>query len=500
MGDIKSTLMTGGGCAAIFAGIMAGWKYIQEIFHYIIGIFIGTSILKEDAGSAAMAYAFSKAIKSPLGQRIFGGHECYVHPKRWSETVVYEGLTSDPVLIKYGRQYALVSLVGSQGRSAADIGEVNIYGNLLMIRYFRWFFNIEQFIIDAADFYNTEKRQRNGDNNMKKKRRSRFKITRCSSKYTVHENEKVPPGTESGPATIRDEGWIEQMIITGAFKLLKWQREDLQMKPEDGQSPFTGYPFPDKIGEAIQELQCWLSNEKWFRSKSIPWRRGWVLAGKPGSGKSTLTRALAMTFDMPIYIFDLSSMTNNEFVGGWESMMSNTPCIALIEDIDAVFNKREYVGSLTQGVPHLTYDCLLNCISGVKQADGVFLIVTTNFIEKIDDALGVPQEGEKSTRPGRIDKVIQLGNMEEPQRRCLANHILSDYPQFIEETIGLGEGETAAQFQSRCAQIALNQFWKDERFKSKTIEIMHFDSTPKAEPTRDGELANVSQVPWTGKI
>lgn len=494
MTDIKTMLISGGGLAAVAAGIIAAWGYIRTAFRYIVGVVIGTSVLKDEAGNAAMAFAFSRAIKSPLGMRVFGGYESYVHPKRWNEAVGYEGLSSDPILVKYGRQFALVSLRGNSGMNEANIGESHGRGgSVLTIRYLRWFFNIEQFTIDALDYYNSEKRQRNGETKPKKRRRTRFKIVRYSGKGTTHNEDSKSDYNQveaPTPAVTKDGGFIEQMIMTGAFKLLKWQREDLQMKPEEGQSPFTGYPFPDEVGEAIKELQCWLANEKWFRSKSIPWRRGWLLYGPPGTGKSTLVRALGMFFDLPVYIFDLSSMTNNDFVRSWDQMMSNTPCIALVEDMDAVFNGREYVGSMTQGVAHLTYDCILNCISGVKAADGVFLIVTTNHVDKMDVALGIPNKDGKSTRPGRIDKAIHLGNMAEPQRKLLAQHILSDYPELVEETVKLGEGETAAQFQARCAQLALGKFWTDEKFRN--VEVMHFEDRP---PKATDEFAQYFEQP-----
>ena len=252
---------------------------------------------------------------------------------------------------------------------------------------------------------------------------------------------------------------VEKMIMNGAYRLLKWNREDLQLKPEDGATPFTGYPFPESIQTSIKELQLWLENEKWFRSKSIPWRRGWLLYGLPGTGKSTLVRALGMTFDLPIFIFDLSRLNNESFSHEWETAMTNTPCIVLIEDIDGIFDGRKNISIGNSNQQTLTFDCLLNHISGVKQSDGIFLIITTNHIDKLDNALGVPDSIGKSSRPGRIDKVIHLGLMEREQRLMLANHILSDYPSLIEETVNLGEGETAAQFQNRCANIALNKFW-----------------------------------------
>ena len=54
----------------------------------------------------------------------------------------------------------------------------------------------------------------------------------------------------------------------------------------------------------------------------------------------------------------------------------------------------------------LTFDCLLNCLDGVERTDGIFTIVTTNDISKVDPALGQPRklpDGTTefiSTRPG----------------------------------------------------------------------------------------------------
>lgn len=472
-------LATGGGIAAVGAIAVAGWNYIRTAWRYLVGIVIGEAILKDEAGQAAMAFAFSSAKRSPIGRRVFGGYEAYVHPKRWSETVGYESIGGDPVLIKYKGQYALLSLGGNDVGSNGAIGNYDNNADIIKLRYFRWFFNALDFTNDAIEYYNSEKRQeKDGKNKSKKKRINRFKVIRLAGRSSggtrVVEASNGSDKPEA-PARKQDNWKTDKMIMLGVHKLLKWNREDLQVKTEDGKSPFTGYPFPDEVGEAITELNGWLSNEKWFRSKSIPWRRGWLLHGHPGTGKSTLVRALGMSFDLPVHVFDLAGMTNSEFTEAWDTMMSNTPCIALIEDIDAIFDGRTYVGSTTAGVQHLTFDCLLNCISGVKQADGVFMVVTTNHIEKLDAALGVPDANGKSSRPGRIDKAIYLGLMAEPQRRLLAQHILSDFPELIEETIKNGDGETAAQFQNRCAQLALSKFWSDKKFLEKPVEVMHFD-------------------------
>jgi hypothetical protein len=50
--------------------------------------------------------------------------------------------------------------------------------------------------------------------------------------------------------------------------------------------------------------------------------------------------------------------------------------------------------------------------------------------------------------------------MGESERRRLAQHILADWPDLTEALIVAGEGQTAAQFQERCAQIAMSKFWE----------------------------------------
>ncbi len=141
---------------------------------------------------------------------------------------------------------------------------------------------------------------------------------------------------------------------------------------------------------------------------------------------------------------------------GWRDMMSHTPCIAIIEDIDSVFDKRK---NLTGD---LTFDCLLNCIDGVERSDGVFLIITTNYLEKIDSALAQIDNG-KATRPSRIDRVIEMTNPDKNGLYKIANRILKEYPDMINNVVIDGYNDTGAQFQERCVKFALDRFWKEKQ-------------------------------------
>ena len=108
---------------------------------------------------------------------------------------------------------------------------------------------------------------------------------------------------------------------------------------------------------------------------------------------------------------------------------------------------------------NLTFDCLLNCLDGVERADGVLLVITTNRLDKLDPALGVPKS-QISTRPGRIDRVLELRDLDDTGRRQLCQRILHEWPETWEETARLGAGETGAQFQERCTQLALTKHWE----------------------------------------
>jgi hypothetical protein len=304
------------------------------------------------------------------------------------------------------------------------------------------------------------------------------------------------------------------------YRLLAHSPDQLGKAPLYDGRALDNLIFPERIKKLIQEIELWRSNRDWYRSRAIPWKRGWLLYGPPGTGKTALARAFAEDLNMPIYVFNLAQMSNHELMKAWADMQVNVPCIALIEDIDNVFHGRENVARRLQPMPlllprrngdeegrdmppptPLTFDCLLNCLDGVERSDGIFTIVTTNDISKIDPALGQPRRlpdgGMEfiSTRPGRIDKAVELTFMEAQDRKRMAKRILGEYPQehanmleFIDRYPDLQE--TPAQFQERCGQIALACFWKEQQAHAETLRNgTHLQAAPA--PGERRELVKV---------
>jgi chaperone BCS1 len=92
-----------------------------------------------------------------------------------------------------------------------------------------------------------------------------------------------------------------------------------------------------------QEIESFLSVESadWYRKKGIPYRRGYLLHGPPGTGKTSFTEAIAGECKLNLCYLNLSAGTVND--DGLNRLLGETPSrsIILLEDIDAVFVGRE---------------------------------------------------------------------------------------------------------------------------------------------------------------
>lgn len=227
------------------------------------------------------------------------------------------------------------------------------------------------------------------------------------------------------------------------------------MRDAESPSPFADLYYNEEIMGYVEQARQWLNKRDWYLERGIPHRRGWGLIGPGGTGKTSLARAVAKELDIPLHQFYLSTMSDQEFIEFWSGVVS--PAMILLEDFDNVFHGREPVGK-TQ----LTFDCVLNQISGVNSSSGIFLVVTTNDVTKIDPAMGISYEGGISTRPGRIDTVIEVGGLNEVGRRKMATRVLKDWPELIDPLVNHYVDATPAQFQELCLQAALRRMHKDE--------------------------------------
>ena len=150
----------------------------------------------------------------------------------------------------------------------------------------------------------------------------------------------------------------------------------------------------------VSDVKEFLASGNWYYDRGIPYRRGYLLYGRPGSGKSSFVRALAGELDYNIAILNLSErgLTDDRL----NFLLTIVPrrTLVLLEDADAAFNGRTSTDADGYRGAHVTFSGLLNAIDGVASAEERVLFLTTNHIDRLDSAL---------IRPGRVDMTIRLG-------------------------------------------------------------------------------------------
>ncbi len=152
------------------------------------------------------------------------------------------------------------------------------------------------------------------------------------------------------------------------------------------------------LEELLDDVREFFSMKEWYKRRGIPYRRGILLHGPPGNGKSTFASALAGELGLNLCICSLSnsSLNDDELQETLRKMPKES--ILLLEDIDAAFVQREKgEESKTNKV---TFSGLLNALDGAVAYEGSLVLMTTNHKEKLDPAL---------TRPGRIDISLHIG-------------------------------------------------------------------------------------------
>lgn len=427
-------------------GLMALWRQVQAFLERLVSTVIVTARFDGSVGMAVSAFCWNKLHHGPSGNRRFIGTHVFVRPTDRHEMVALECPPVQSMLFMAGRAPVFVRCQSGEKRG----GDPQVMDGI-SICYFRGSLDLDAFIVKAVSFLN-ERKQKTGSDV-----KQRFAIYRKRGRSRKHQQfgnmeNSQPRGSSPVTATGMREG--EEFEF---YRIVGWTRD--QLGQTVSKSAMRSVAFPKEVIELIEEARVWRDSEKWFKEHGVPWRRGWQLNGRPGTGKTTLVRGVGWELDLPVYLFDLGTMDNSELVEEWDNMLSCAPAIALFEDIDNIFHGRENILGEESG---LTFDCLLNCISGVQTADGILVVITTNDVSKIDHALGVADKNGMSTRPGRIDRVVELKNIDAECRTKVAEAILGDWPEEVGSIVLAGDGDTPAQFSERCTKLALALFNRDK--------------------------------------
>ncbi|XP_076685315.1 mitochondrial chaperone BCS1 isoform X2 [Andrena cerasifolii] len=188
----------------------------------------------------------------------------------------------------------------------------------------------------------------------------------------------------------------------------------------------------DIAERVINDCREFINTPAWYSDRGIPYRRGYLLYGPPGCGKSSFITALAGELERGICVLNLSERGLTDDRLNHLLAMAPQQTIVLLEDIDAAFSSREEskdVKGAYDGLNRVTFSGLLNCLDGVASAEARILFMTTNYLERLDPAL---------VRPGRVDVKEYIG-------WCSARQVEQMFLRFYKNA-GDRANEIAAQF------------------------------------------------------
>ncbi|BFZ54247.1 Complex III assembly protein translocase and chaperone [Savitreella phatthalungensis] len=182
----------------------------------------------------------------------------------------------------------------------------------------------------------------------------------------------------------------------------------------------------------LDDVKDFLNSRAWYRARGVPYRRGYLLHGPPGSGKTSFINALAGELGYDICVLNLSErgLTDDRL----NHLLQNVPqnAVVLLEDIDAAFGGRrpeEFEGtagasgarqqSQERGFAgsNVTFSGLLNALDGVASSEERLTFLTTNHPELLDPAL---------IRPGRVDMREYLGDAADEQVKSMFTRFYGD--------------------------------------------------------------------------
>jgi hypothetical protein len=199
-----------------------------------------------------------------------------------------------------------------------------------------------------------------------------------------------------------------------------WQYLGSRLKRD----PWTLF-FPAPIQDGVSgEVATYLKSESAYRQLGVPWRRGYLFHGPPGTGKSSFISALAAEHDLPVYLLQNLGGSSSAGSGGVEggeggggiyggalprddqllSLLNSCarPSIVVLEDLDTTAAALRGDGAS----PRISG--LLNALDGIASTDGRIIIATANRVELIPPAL---------RRPGRFDREIHFDQMSDVEKQ-----------------------------------------------------------------------------------
>jgi chaperone BCS1 len=228
---------------------------------------------------------------------------------------------------------------------------------------------------------------------------------------------------------------------------------------------------PGEKEHLVKDIENFRRSKQLYARLGVPYHRGYLLHGPPGTGKTSLVSAVAANFGLSIYSINLSDFNDRTLMNAVNRVAHNS--VLLFEDIDCMKSSNSRVSSSSNpnDAPHpqnekenareqngVTLSGLLNVLDGFYAPTNVLFMMTTNRIEALDEAL---------LRPGRIDYKLYLGKASDRQKIELYRKFFPESSEIEAEVFvsNYPSAETMAEFQG----LLLTKLEEDHESSERSV-------------------------------
>lgn len=201
--------------------------------------------------------------------------------------------------------------------------------------------------------------------------------------------------------------------------------------------------------EILKEIETFWSKKDVYQEHGFLWKRGIMLYGPPGSGKTSLLQMVSNRIieKEGIAVYVSNPHTATIALKQFRQIQPDTPVVLMLEDIDAII--KEYGES-----------ALLALLDGELQIDNVLSIATTNYPELLDPRI--------VNRPSRFDIVRKIGMPNADARRqyiSSKHRKIKNNPDEMDKWVKLTDGFSIAHIKELIISVEVFDVTVDNAVK-----------------------------------